>query len=251
MRDNQTMPPRLSPDVADPSSLAGAHALKGGRNNLAEQVYATLKAQIHDFVLVAGDRFSEAEIGSRLGVSRTPVREALFRLRNEGFLEVEFKSGWYVKPIDFAKLDQLYDLRIMLEMASVQKLVARREDPPGLEELKLAWLVPVEERLDDMRAVGELDERFHATLVLATGNDEVARVHQEVTERIRIVRRLDFTRSDRIEATYQEHGKILRAVIQRKADQAQLLLRSHIEQSKTEVRKITLSALHEARSRVR
>jgi DNA-binding GntR family transcriptional regulator len=63
------------------------------------------------------------------------------------------------------------------------------------------------------------------------------------------VRRLDFTRSDRIAATYQEHGKILRAVLQRKVENAQLLLRSHIEQSKIEVRKITLSALHEARSR--
>jgi len=71
-----------------------------------------------------------------------------------------------------------------------------------------------------------------------------------VTERIRIIRRLDFTRGDRIEATYAEHGKILRAVIQRKADQAQLLLRAHIEQSKAEVRKITLHTLHEARARL-
>jgi DNA-binding GntR family transcriptional regulator len=99
--------------------------------------------------------------------------------------------------------------------------------------------------------VGELDERFHATLVAAAGNGEIARVHQDVTERIRIIRRLDFTRADRVEATYQEHAKILRAVMQRKADQAQLLLRSHIEQSKTEVRKITLHQLHEARQRAR
>jgi DNA-binding FadR family transcriptional regulator len=76
----------------------------------------------------------------------------------------------------------------------------------------------------------------------------MARVHGEVTDRIRIVRRLDFTRPDRIEATYAEHAKILRAIVQRRADQAQLLLKSHIEQSKAEVRKISLHALHEARS---
>ncbi|HSM21305.1 MAG TPA: GntR family transcriptional regulator, partial [Rubrivivax sp.] len=57
-------------------------------------------------------------------------------------------------------------------------------------------------------------------------------------------------RADRIEATYQEHAKILRAVMQRKGDQAQLLLKSHIEQSKTEVRKITLHTLHQARQRL-
>jgi DNA-binding GntR family transcriptional regulator len=97
--------------------------------------------------------------------------------------------------------------------------------------------------------VGELDEVFHATLVSATGNAELARVHQDVTERIRIVRRLDFTRPDRVEATYAEHAKVLRAVIQRQADPARLMLKSHIEQSKAEVRKITLHTLHEARLR--
>jgi DNA-binding GntR family transcriptional regulator len=220
------------------------------RTNLAEQVYATLKEEIHDFQLVAGDRFSEAELGNRLGVSRTPVREALFRLRNEGFLDVEPKLGWFVRPIDFAKLEQLYDLRIVLEIASVLRLCARAEDSAELEALKDIWLVPVAERLTDARQVGANDEQFHATLVRAAGNSEMARVHWDVTERIRIIRRLDFTRQDRIEATYAEHAKILRAVIQRKADQATLMLKTHIEQSKAEVRKITLHTLHEAKARL-
>jgi DNA-binding GntR family transcriptional regulator len=219
------------------------------RANLAEQVYAELKGQLHDFRLVPGDRFSEAEIGARLGVSRTPVREALFRLRNEGVLDVESKSGWYVRPIDFAKLEQLYDLRVLLESASVARLCSLTEAAPELDDLKQVWLVPAAERVADGREVGALDEAFHATLVRAAGNDEIARVHWDVTERIRIVRRLDFTRGDRVEATYGEHGKILRSIIQRKADQAQLLLRTHIEQSKAEVRKITLATLHEARAR--
>ena len=219
------------------------------RGSLAEAVYTQLKAQIHDFELVPGDRFSEVELGTQLGVSRTPVREALFRLRNEGFLDVESKTGWFVRPIDFDRLEQLYDLRVVVELASVAKLAARREDPPALEALKALWLVPAAERLSDPREVGALDERFHATLVSAAGNAEIARVHQDVTERIRIVRRLDFTRPDRIEATYLEHGKILRAIIQRKLDVAQMLLKSHIEQSKIEVRKISLHAMHEARVR--
>lgn len=219
------------------------------RTNLAEQVYAELKAQMHDFRLVPGDRFSEAEIGARLGVSRTPVREALFRLRNEGLLDVESKSGWFVRPIDFGKLEELYDLRTVLESHAVARLCARTEASPALDELKAVWLVPAAERLTDGREVGALDEAFHATLVRAAGNAEIARVHWDVTERIRIIRRLDFTRGDRIEATYAEHAKILRNVIQRKADQAQLLLRTHIEQSKAEVRKITLATLHEARAR--
>jgi DNA-binding GntR family transcriptional regulator len=228
-------------------AMSTSTPLPAVRTNLAEQVYASVKAQIHDFALVPGDRFSEAELGARLGVSRTPVREALFRLRNEGFLDVEPKLGWFVKPIDFARLEQLYDLRIVLEVASVMRLCVRENDSPELDALKAIWLVPVAERLTDGREVGANDEQFHATLVRAAGNDEMARVHWDVTERIRIIRRLDFTRPDRIEATYAEHAKILRAVIQRKAEQAVLLMRSHIDQSKVEVRKITLHTLHEAR----
>ena len=85
-------------DMSLSTAASSATALPAQRANLAEQVYAQLKAELHDFTWVPGDRFSEAEIGQRVGVSRTPVREALFRLRNEGFLDVESKSGWFVKP---------------------------------------------------------------------------------------------------------------------------------------------------------
>jgi DNA-binding GntR family transcriptional regulator len=217
------------------------------RANLAEQVYATLKSELHDFKWVAGERFSEAELGQRLGVSRTPVREALFRLRNEGFLDVEPKLGWFVKPIDFDKLDELYDLRIVVESASVARLCQRSSNLDDLSELQRIWLVPDAERLTHAPQVGANDEQFHATLVRTTGNAEMVRVHWDVTERIRIVRRLDFTRTDRIAATYSEHAAILRAVLARELAHAQNLLQSHVEQSKTEVRKITLHMLHQAR----
>lgn len=232
-----------------PNVVNQISSLTNVRHSLAEQVYEFIKKQIHDFEVVAGDRLSEAEVGQRLGVSRTPVREALFQLRNEGFLDVEFKSGWYVKPIDFEKIDELYDLRIVLECESVSRLCNLTVGSQQLDALKLSWLVPDQERLKDHRAVGQLDEQFHSSLVAAAGNREMLRVHQDLTQRIRIVRRLDFTRPDRIAATYHEHAKILRTVMQGKVEQARLLMHAHIEQSKVEVRKITLSALHDARNR--
>lgn len=222
------------------------------RSSLSEQIYAALKSDIHDFRLIPGDRLSEADIGNRMGASRTPVREALFRLRKEGFLEVEPKTGWFVRPLDFAKLEELYDLVTILELASVARLCARPADnTPALDALKDVWLVPEAERLSDAHRVGALDEAFHSALVEAAGNTEVSRVHWEATERIRIMRRLDFTRPDRVAATYDEHAKILRAVMTRRADIAQYMLRSHIEQSKVEVRKITLQTLFEAREKAR
>jgi DNA-binding GntR family transcriptional regulator len=100
----------------------------------------------------------------------------------------------------------------------------------------------------DAKQVSELDEAFHTQLVGIAGNAEVARCHHEVTEHIRIIRRLDFTQLPRIHATYGEHGQILRAIIRRRADEANRLLRTHIETSKAEVRKITLHRLSVART---
>lgn len=219
--------------------------------NLAERIYGQLKDDIFEFRLLPGDRFSEGEIAERMAASRTPVRQALYRLEREGYLEVYFRSGWQVKPFDFAHFEELYDVRIVLELAAVKRLCDREagEAPVLLDDLKRIWMVAPEQRLEDGREVSRLDERFHCQLVEATGNREMARLHGEVSEKIRIIRRLDFTQTPRVEATYDEHARILGAILSRRCEEAQLLLKTHIEVSKAEVRKITLHMLHSARER--
>lgn len=217
--------------------------------SLPELVYAQIKSSIFNFQLLPGDRFTETEVAQRMGVSRTPVREALYKLQREGYIQVSARDGWNVRPFDFQQFEELYDLRIILEEAAVRKL-CEMEKAPDLSALKAVWLGSQSERIADEYRVARLDEEFHQGLIRATGNREMAQMHLDITERIRIIRRLDFTRVDRINLTYQEHGKILRSILQRKADHARLLLRSHIETSKAEVRKITLHMLHEARARL-
>jgi DNA-binding GntR family transcriptional regulator len=231
------------------AASAAGEALEGPKRiNLAQTVYRHIKGDIFEFRLLPGDRFTEGQLAERLSVSRTPVREALQRLEKEGYLEVHFRSGWSVRPLDFTEFDHLYDLRIILETAAVRQL-CEMDERPMLEPLKVSWLVPPAERLDDGARVSRMDEEFHAALVAAAGNPEVARCHREVTERIRIIRQLDFTQTDRIGTTYQEHAQILRAIARRRADQAVLLLRTHIETSKVEVRRISLHQLYLARRR--
>ena len=216
------------------------------RTNLTERIYQQLKQDIFTFRLLPGDRFSENEIAERVKASRTPVREALTRLQREGFVDVSFRSGWQVKPFDFNQFEQLYDVRIVLELAAVKKL-CEMEPAPNLDDLKRIWLVTPEDRLEDGPTVCALDERFHEQLVEATGNAEMARIHHDITERLRIVRRIDFTQKPRIEATYTEHAKILRTIIQRRAEEVKSYLKMHIDVSKAEVRKITLHMLYEAK----
>ena len=220
------------------------------RRSRAEDVHALLKRDIADFRLVPGDRFTESEISERLGVSRTPVRQALFQLQQEGFVEVLFRSGWRVLPFDFEQFEQFYDLRRVLETEAVRRLCAEdpRSDRGPLDELAAFWLVAPEARSTDRDEVAARDEAFHCVLVAAAGNAEMARVHREVTERIRIIRRLDFTQAPRIAATYDEHAAILRAVLAGQAATAERLLHDHIAASQAEVRKITLHQVHLART---
>jgi DNA-binding GntR family transcriptional regulator len=215
-------------------------------NQAAEALYAKLKAEIFDFRLLPGDRFTETELALRHGVSRTPVRSALYRLRQEGYLDVQFRNGWSVRPLDFAHYDELYDLRVVLECAAIDRL--GQIDKPPLVDLKAVWLVPAARRESDARRVAELDEEFHARLVAAAGNQEMVRIHAEVTEKIRIIRRLDFVKPERVATTYDEHGGILKMILSHRSPEASILLRAHISQSKTEVRKITIHMLHEART---
>ena len=235
------MPPNVS--KKPPATQAAAFRSR------ADEVYEQLKRDVADFQLVPGDRFTENEISERLGVSRTPVRQALFRLQQEGFVEVLFRSGWRVLPFDFDQFEQLYDLRMVLETTAIHRLCedAVRVDHGLLDALAAIWLVPPAERSSDMARVSQWDEDFHCQIVAAAGNGEMARVHREVTERIRIIRRLDFTQQLRIDATYDEHAKILKAVQRKRGDQAAMLMRAHIETSQAEVRKITLHQVHLAR----
>ncbi len=229
---------------------AAAHPRRVVHRSRADEVYEQLKRDVAEFRLVPGDRFTENEVSERLGVSRTPVRQALFRLQQEGVVEVLFRSGWRVLPFDFERFDQLYDLRMVLETAAVRRVCA---GGPGIDQALLAqlaavWLVPPEQRSTDAAQVAAWDEAFHCALVQAAGNAEMARVHREVTERIRIIRRLDFTQQMRIADTYEEHAKILRAVTRKRGDQAALLLTAHISTSQAEVRKITLHQVWLARA---
>lgn len=219
--------------------------------SLAEQAYARIKKRIFEFDLMPGDRLSESELAQQIKVSRTPLRQALQRLQHEGFVEAIPKVGWLIPALSFEKFDELYDFRVLIECFAVRALCADAAERPELQALAATWQLAEEARVQDPVAVGALDEAFHLSIVESTGNREMLRTYREITERMRIIRRLDFTKTDRVAATYAEHAQIISAIQRRRADEAQRLLSAHIEHSKLEVRKITLDMLYQARNRGR
>lgn len=230
-----------------------AEHLAVGRKLLADEVYERIRYAIFNFLLLPGDRFTEQQLCERLNVSRTPIRQALFRLQQEGHVEVLFRNGWRVLPIDFKLFDALYDFRVLIEAEAVERLCEGRiSGDPALSKsvinvLENIWLVPKEKRNYNASQVSTLDEEFHCNLVRATGNSVIQDTHREITERIRIIRKLDFTREPRIDATYDEHSQILKAILGKRGTEARRLITAHIDISQIEVRKITLHQLQLAR----
>lgn len=213
------------------------------KTSLAQSVYEQLKEDIFEFRMAPGRRYSEQELANLLGVSRTPLRFALHVLAREGYLDrVGGHAGWLVKPFDLAYYEDLYDFRTHIELIAVRRLCTM--DPaPDLSELCAFWRVPKRLRTSDGKIVAREDEKLHSALVSLAGNREMLRTHRDLTERIRIIRRLDFIEPARIRSAFEEHDKILAALLARKAGSAEMLIRAHIGASRAEIRHITLHRL--------
>jgi DNA-binding GntR family transcriptional regulator len=220
-------------------------ARRGGpeKGTLTQDVYQRLKDDIFEFRMPPGRRYSEHELAAALGVSRTPLRFALHVLAHEGYLNrVEGHSSWQVKPLDLDYYEDLYDFRMSIEIFAIHRL-CKMDVALGLRDLCAFWRVPEAQRVLDGKEVARNDELFHRTLVMLAGNREMLRTFDDLTERIRIIRRLDFINPDRIAAAFDEHGKLLEVLLARKADSAEMLMKAHICASRTEIRHITLHRL--------
>ncbi|MDB5956084.1 GntR family transcriptional regulator [Ramlibacter sp.] len=214
-----------------------------GKRTLAQLTYARIKDNIFEFRMAPGQRYAEQELATRLGVSRTPLRFALHVLAREGYLvRLEGHACWQVKPFELAYYEDLYDFRTQMELIAVRRLCALAP-APDLSALCDFWLTPPASRTREGGAVARADENFHSALVALAGNAEMARTHASLTERIRIIRSLDFISEERIDAAFDEHAQILHALLARNAAEAETLVQRHIDGSRAEISRITLQRL--------
>lgn len=196
--------------------------------SIVDWVYGELKARAVSYALKPGWRLNEGEIARSLGVSRTPLREAMNRLASDGFLTFAPNRGFFRRPLDAREIFELYEMRQTIEVASA-RLAARRAQAGELDELE-AFLAESAGAGED-RPVAELvafDEGFHERLVRLTGNREMLAALRNINERIRFVRWIDME-SEKRRTTQNEHARILGALRSGDADQAAALLDEHID----------------------
>jgi len=141
------------------------------RRTRVDQAYAALRRRILDNAYAPGYRALESALAEELGVSRTPLREALIRLQDEGLVEVVPRHGMRVLPVSAESMRELYEVMTALE-SSAAEMVARRRPPPAeLRPLQQATRDMARAlRADDLEAWAQADERFHRALLELCGN---------------------------------------------------------------------------------
>ncbi|MFC4275603.1 GntR family transcriptional regulator [Achromobacter aloeverae] len=202
-------------------------------DNIAASVYAAVRAKAVSHAFLPGERLNEGELARELNVSRTPLREALYRLTTEGFLRNVAGKGFFFRNLDPKELFSLYELRTALEVAATQLAIERASD----EQIHALAEVVREEGAGEACTQKELiaqDERFHTHLVALAGNLEMSRVLDNINARIQFVRWMDIGATTR-KAAHHDHNKIVAVLARRDFDTCCALLKKHIERRQDEI----------------
>ncbi|MBD1552678.1 GntR family transcriptional regulator [Pseudomonas typographi] len=191
-------------------------------------VYRRLKEMVILFQIRPEERVNESELANALGVSRTPLREALHRLVAENMLTMVPNRGFYGRKLQRQEVFDLYELRAALERSALALALGRASDQ-AIAELRGAWTAVMAnaQHLSTLELVRE-DEHFHVRLAQLSGNQEMANALDAINARIRFFRWIDL--EERREALYDDHLAILDALAQRDAPACAALIEEHISQ---------------------
>ncbi|MEL6640633.1 MAG: GntR family transcriptional regulator [Pseudomonadota bacterium] len=194
------------------------------------QVFAQLRAAILDMSLPPGHNLSEPEIGAALGVSRTPVREALARLRAIALVTTRPSRGSSVTHLNEAHIREAQFLREALEVAQVRKL-ATNGVPSAFHEQTVSNLTAQADAVsnNDMPAFHQLDDAFHIGLADATGFSRAAVVLAQEKAQLDRLRILSLHDASHLGALYEEHSAIYAAIVARDAEAAVVATQAHLQ----------------------
>jgi DNA-binding GntR family transcriptional regulator len=204
--------------------------------NLSARVYNQIKNLILCNEIMPGQKLHHQQLSERLGVSRTPVREALTRLVQEGYVSFLPNRGFTCKEIRKQEAEELYELREALEAFAVERAIARLTDHAlaQLRDRMNAYGRDVEQRFSRERLV--YDQDVHLQIAALAGNETLKNTLSHVFERIVLKRRTDGLYDPaRGIAAHQEHLRLLDAMERRDAVAAIAILRSHIQVGKQNV----------------
>ncbi len=198
---------------------------------LREVVCETLREAIISGVLRPGERLMEIQLAEELGVSRTPVREAIRKLELEGFVIMIPRRGTYVADLSIKDINEVFEVRSALDSLA-NGLAAERITEEELEQME-RLLVQISACVDNgnMEKIVELDGQFHDILYRASRNDRLVGIINNLREQLTRFRTISMAYPGRLKKTIEEHTQLVEAIAARDVDLAQQLAVEHMANS--------------------
>jgi DNA-binding GntR family transcriptional regulator len=195
---------------------------------LGEVAYEALRDAIMSSQFLPGERLMETDLANEMGISRTPVREAMRRLETDGYVVIIPRKGSYVASFSIKDIMDVFEIRTVLEMMAAGKAAERAtEDEIRMLKEIVRDVSPWETR-NVMTAV-DADIRFHALLYKAAGNDRLISLMGDLREQINRFRSTTLATPSRAKYALDEHRAIVSAIADRDPDAASKAARNHVE----------------------
>lgn len=223
-------PAKLS--IAKKPAVATRIGQRHAREPFADKAYRELRTRILDNSMPSGEQYTEEELAAMLHMSRTPTREAMLRLANEGLVEVRPRHGMRVKPVSVDDMREIYEVLTALESTAAALAAARTDQGDSVKQLRIAIdnMDAALER-DDLKAWAEADARFHALLVAAAGNERLNELVQTYVGQSHRVRMLTLRLRPKPTTSNRDHESVVDAVEAHDAKRAREIHYAHREQS--------------------
>lgn len=201
-------------------------------SSLREQAGQVLRASIIGGELEPGEIYSATMLAERLGVSPTPVREAMLDLASAGLVEPVRNRGFRVLTPDDRDLDEVGELRLMLEVPAMRRAVERGSDE-AIEALERS-VVAIEQAAEkgDLPAFLLADREFHLGILEMTGNRRLVKLVEQLRDQTRLIGLKELTETGGLMSSAGEHREILEALRARDADSVEHLMRVHLEHTR-------------------
>jgi len=196
---------------------------------LRDVVFNTLRQAILKGELAPGERLMEIQLAERLGVSRTPIREAIRKLELEGLVLMIPRKGAEVAKISEKSLRDVLEVRRSLEDLAIE-LACQRMDEEDIKELEEAQDVFAQAIASgDAMAIAESDEHYHDVIYRGTYNDRLVQILYNLREQMYRYRLEYIKDADKRQILLLEHDKILKAIKNRRVAEAKDTMRAHID----------------------
>jgi len=200
--------------------------------SLADKAHHQIKEWIVRYHIKPGSRIRVKDLSQALSMSQTPVREALSMLEREHFIERRPNQGYRVGSLDLQRVEDLYNVRIILEELAASE-AATRIGKTGLKRLA-GILMEVEGILktESKQRILELEQDFHSRILEASGNQPLFEMGQAVLDRIWIVQNINLLTTDQLDEAHPQHMKIFKAIQKGDAVKAAALMKKHLTLAK-------------------